>query len=65
LAARQEAVDAADLAGREASVVADSLVDSVAVISALLKISSKVSSVARRVARDAPVRHLVMTSAST
>jgi hypothetical protein len=57
--------DAADLAGREASLAADSLVDSVAVISALLRISLKVSLVARRAAHDAPVRRLVMTSAST
>ena len=63
--ARQEAVDAADLAGRGASVAADSLADSAAVILVLLRISLKASSVARRVVRDAPVRHLAMISAST
>ena len=65
LVARQAAADAADLVEREASVVADSLVDSAAVISVLLKIYSKVSLVARRVARDALVRRLATISALT
>ena len=63
--ARQAAADAADLAEREASLAADSLVDSVAVTSVPLKIYSKASLAARRAARGAPVHHLVMTSVST
>jgi hypothetical protein len=65
LVARQAAADAADLAEREASLAADSLVDSAAVTSVLLRISLKASSVARRAAHDAPVHRLATISAST
>ena len=65
LVAHQVLADAAGLAERAASVAADSLVDSVAVILALLRISSKASSVVRRAAHDAPVHRLATISALT
>ena len=63
--AHQVAVDAVGLAGREASLAADSLVDSAAVILVRLRISSKASSVVRRAAHDAPVHRLATISALT